>query len=388
MKALVPTARLELAQLSPLPPQDSVSTNFTTSARCDRAIRSLRREFTSDSARSRHRRSSIRPDSISARRCRRTLAAPAPEVARRAGDGAGRSATGGGTTGRSILERPHGPPAAATPTARAGPCGGASPGCPQPAMPAPSLASGFRAPRPIVGEERKRQRAHEERPRPAPPVERDRKLAEPVAPNRLPEAPNRTPRPCRPPCHAEAAPAGSRRAPTAPARPRQSVLNQLPILSLSRSVRARRRSRSRDRGLADRDEVFGDQGRAADQAAIDVVLLEQLERIVGLDRAAVQDPDCAATGSPASSPADPDSRSNVGAGKRAPPAPAPASRSGRYRSPRPVRRPARIAGVDAGKDRDDRFQLPGEHRFGHVRLPLLERLAEADHRPEAVLEVR
>jgi hypothetical protein len=28
----VPTARLELAQLSPLPPQDSVSTNFTTSA--------------------------------------------------------------------------------------------------------------------------------------------------------------------------------------------------------------------------------------------------------------------------------------------------------------------------------------------------------------------
>ena len=29
---LVPSARLELAQLSPLPPQDSVSTNFTTKA--------------------------------------------------------------------------------------------------------------------------------------------------------------------------------------------------------------------------------------------------------------------------------------------------------------------------------------------------------------------
>jgi len=28
----VPSARLELAQLSPLPPQDSVSTNFTTTA--------------------------------------------------------------------------------------------------------------------------------------------------------------------------------------------------------------------------------------------------------------------------------------------------------------------------------------------------------------------
>jgi hypothetical protein len=30
----VPSARLELAQLSPLPPQDSVSTNFTTTAGC------------------------------------------------------------------------------------------------------------------------------------------------------------------------------------------------------------------------------------------------------------------------------------------------------------------------------------------------------------------
>jgi hypothetical protein len=37
IEVLVPTARLELAQLSPLPPQDSVSTNSTTSARrhCD-----------------------------------------------------------------------------------------------------------------------------------------------------------------------------------------------------------------------------------------------------------------------------------------------------------------------------------------------------------------
>ncbi len=30
---MVPSARLELAQLSPLPPQDSVSTNFTTTAK-------------------------------------------------------------------------------------------------------------------------------------------------------------------------------------------------------------------------------------------------------------------------------------------------------------------------------------------------------------------
>src|SRR5213082_791085 len=32
LSCLVPSARLELAQLSPLPPQDSVSTNFTTTA--------------------------------------------------------------------------------------------------------------------------------------------------------------------------------------------------------------------------------------------------------------------------------------------------------------------------------------------------------------------
>jgi hypothetical protein len=32
LNKLVPTVRLELTQLSPLPPQDSVSTNFTTSA--------------------------------------------------------------------------------------------------------------------------------------------------------------------------------------------------------------------------------------------------------------------------------------------------------------------------------------------------------------------
>jgi hypothetical protein len=40
---LVPSARLELAQLSPLPPQDSVSTNFTTTAVTKKSFcRSLR----------------------------------------------------------------------------------------------------------------------------------------------------------------------------------------------------------------------------------------------------------------------------------------------------------------------------------------------------------
>ncbi len=52
---LVPSARLELAQLSPLPPQDSVSTNFTTTAalNCLNCVRILadfafqtEREFT------------------------------------------------------------------------------------------------------------------------------------------------------------------------------------------------------------------------------------------------------------------------------------------------------------------------------------------------------
>jgi hypothetical protein len=35
----VPSARLELAQLSPLPPQDSVSTNFTTTAVFEKPVR-------------------------------------------------------------------------------------------------------------------------------------------------------------------------------------------------------------------------------------------------------------------------------------------------------------------------------------------------------------
>ena len=44
---LVPSARLELAQLSPLPPQDSVSTNFTTTAAlsCLDCVRCLAADF-------------------------------------------------------------------------------------------------------------------------------------------------------------------------------------------------------------------------------------------------------------------------------------------------------------------------------------------------------
>ena len=43
---LVPSARLELAQLSPLPPQDSVSTNFTTTAViCSNGMRHPRVEY-------------------------------------------------------------------------------------------------------------------------------------------------------------------------------------------------------------------------------------------------------------------------------------------------------------------------------------------------------
>jgi hypothetical protein len=36
---LVPTGRLELPRLTPLPPQDSVSTNFTTSAGQESEVR-------------------------------------------------------------------------------------------------------------------------------------------------------------------------------------------------------------------------------------------------------------------------------------------------------------------------------------------------------------
>ena len=49
---LVPTARLELAQLSPLPPQGSVSTNSTTTAVfCLKCMRSLQFIAISDSLR-------------------------------------------------------------------------------------------------------------------------------------------------------------------------------------------------------------------------------------------------------------------------------------------------------------------------------------------------
>jgi hypothetical protein len=50
---MVPSARLELAQLSPLPPQDSVSTNFTTTAAlsCLNSVRRLAAFCSSDKAR-------------------------------------------------------------------------------------------------------------------------------------------------------------------------------------------------------------------------------------------------------------------------------------------------------------------------------------------------
>ena len=46
VSVLVPSARHELAQLSPLPPQDSVSTNFTTTAViCSNGMRDPHVEF-------------------------------------------------------------------------------------------------------------------------------------------------------------------------------------------------------------------------------------------------------------------------------------------------------------------------------------------------------
>jgi hypothetical protein len=46
VSVLVPSARLELAQLSPLPPQDSVSTNFTTTAvNCSNGMRHPRVDY-------------------------------------------------------------------------------------------------------------------------------------------------------------------------------------------------------------------------------------------------------------------------------------------------------------------------------------------------------
>ena len=87
----------------------------------------------------------------------------------------------------------------------------------------------------------------------------------------------------------------------------------------------------RGRGLDDRAEVGRVEARAADERAVDVGQRQQLGRVVGLARAAVEDPHLLGRGLV-------EARRRARARTRPPPAPARASRSGRCRSPRSARR--------------------------------------------------
>src|SRR5690349_14872530 len=122
-------------------------------------------------------------------------------------------------------------------------------------------------------------------------VERDRKFALPVAPNRLPDAPlpNDAPMSAPLPCWIRTSPIITRAARICSATIRfinRFMLGRLRLLFLSRDgARARRSGRC----PADGSEVAGLQGGAADQPAVDVGLREQRAGVVGLDAAAVED---------------------------------------------------------------------------------------------------
>src|SRR5512139_2605280 len=101
-------------------------------------------------------------------------------------------------------------------------------------------------------------------------VVRDRKFAEPVAPKRLPEAPepNAAPTSAPLPCWSSTSPMIDIAARTCAT---MSRVSQISISSLSGSAF--------HRGGADREEVRRHERRAADEAAVDVGLREQLLRV-------------------------------------------------------------------------------------------------------------
>src|SRR5437879_1611133 len=110
-------------------------------------------------------------------------------------------------------------------------------------------------------------------------VVRDRKFAEPLAPNRLPEAPlpKAAPTSAPLPCWSRTRPMMKSATTTSTTRisvNQKSILHS-PELSPRRS--------------ADRDEVLRRERGPADQAAVDVGHREQLGGVVWLDAAAVQD---------------------------------------------------------------------------------------------------
>src|SRR6185436_9624405 len=110
-------------------------------------------------------------------------------------------------------------------------------------------------------------------------VVRERKLAEPLAPNRLPEAP--------PP----------KDAPTSAPLPcwsRTSPMMQSATTTSTTSISVNQKSMLRSpelspRRCADRDEVLRHERSPADQPAVDVRHRKQIPGVAGLDAAPVQD---------------------------------------------------------------------------------------------------
>src|SRR5882672_4212802 len=115
-------------------------------------------------------------------------------------------------------------------------------------------------------------------------VVRERKLAEPLAPNRLPEAPlpKAAPTSAPLPCWRSTRPMMHSATMTSMTRIRVNQKSMfLPFRSCSACDLAAR-------GRADRDEILGHERRAADQSSVDVGHREQIFRVPGLHAAAVE----------------------------------------------------------------------------------------------------
>src|SRR5258705_4179678 len=110
-------------------------------------------------------------------------------------------------------------------------------------------------------------------------VVRERKLAEPLAPNRLPEAPLPKAAPTSAPL-----PCWSR---TRPMMKRATTTSTMSITVNQKSM-LHSPELSPRRG-ADRDEILGHERSPADQAAVDVRLRKQLPGVSGFDAAPVED---------------------------------------------------------------------------------------------------
>src|SRR6185295_11508521 len=123
-------------------------------------------------------------------------------------------------------------------------------------------------------------------------VERERKLALPVAPKRLPDAPlpNEAPMSAPLPCWISTSPII-----TSAAMICSASTKFMSMFILFPTPMGPWQGPRSGGGLADGGEVLRIQRRAADQAAVDIGLVEQRRRVVRLDAAAVEDRDGGST---------------------------------------------------------------------------------------------